>query len=235
MFSSIGIEVMAINRKIVVLIAAAVLLFVGAVFLGNWYDEPSDGARELDPAEIREYEGEDLSALDDFRENSIKGPQYINRTEYRLSVTGLVENPSTYTYEEVISDYQNYKKLITLHCVEGWSVKILWEGVLVEDIIEDAQPTENATVVIFHAHDGYTTSLPLDYLKENDIILAHKMNNVTIPPERGFPFELAAESKWGYKWIKWVTKIELSSDTDYRGFWESRGFSNEADVSSSFY
>ena len=39
-----------------------------------------------------------------------------------------------------------------------------------------------------------------------------KMNNVTIPPERGFPFMLVAESKWGYKWIKWVTKIEVSNN-----------------------
>lgn len=224
-----------VNYKAIVVIAAAALFIFSAVFLGNWYDRPSDGVRDLAPSEITEYEGENLSSINDFRENSIKGPQYINRTEYRLSVTGLVENPAEYTYEEVISGYQNYQKIITLHCVEGWSVKILWEGVLVEDMIEDAQPTENATIVIFHAHDGYTTSLPLDYLKENDILLAYKVNNVTIPSERGFPFELAAESKWGYKWIKWVTKIELSNDTDYRGFWESRGFSKEADVSSSFY
>lgn len=224
-----------VNYKAIIVIAAAALFIFSAVLLGNWYDRPSDGVRDLAPSEITEYEGENLSSINDFRENSIKGPQYINRTDYRLSVTGLVENPAEYTYEEVISGYQNYQKVITLHCVEGWSVKILWEGVLVEDIIEDVQPTENATVIIFHAHDGYTTSLPLDYLKENDILLAYKVNNVTIPSERGFPFELAAESKWGYKWIKWVTKIELSKDTDYRGYWESRGFSKEADVSSSFY
>jgi DMSO/TMAO reductase YedYZ molybdopterin-dependent catalytic subunit len=56
------------------------------------------------------------------------------------------------------------------------------------------------------------------------------MNNVTIPPERGFPFELVAESKYGYKWIKWVTSIELSNDTEYLGFWESRGYSNDATI-----
>ncbi len=234
MFSGIGEEVM-VNYKLVGVIAAAALFIFSALFVGNWYDRLSDGVQDLAPSEVREYQGENLSSINDFRENSIKGPQYINRTEYRLSVTGLVENPAEYTYEQVITDYQSYQKLITLHCVEGWSVKILWEGVLVSDIIDDSQPAGDATTVIFHAHEGYTTSLPLDYLKENDILLAYKMNNVTIPPERGFPFELAAESKWGYKWIKWVTEIELSNDTDYRGFWESRGFSNEANVSSSFY
>ncbi|MFO7966997.1 MAG: hypothetical protein R6U44_05300, partial [Archaeoglobaceae archaeon] len=121
MFSRIGDEVM-VNYKIIVVIAAAALFVFSALFLGNWYDRPSDGVRDLAPSEIREYEGENLSSINDFRENSIKGPQYINHTDYRLSVTGLVENPTTYTYEEVISDYQNYQKLITLHCVEGWSV-----------------------------------------------------------------------------------------------------------------
>jgi DMSO/TMAO reductase YedYZ molybdopterin-dependent catalytic subunit len=50
----------------------------------------------------------------------------------------------------------------------------------------------------------------------------------------GFPFQLAAEDKWGYKWIKWVTKIELSNNPDYRGFWESRGYSNQGDIDKSF-
>ena len=56
------------------------------------------------------------------------------------------------------------------------------------------------------------------------------MNNVTLPPERGYPFELVAESKWGYKWIKWLTTIELSDDDKYRGFWESRGWPNNGDI-----
>ena len=112
---------------------------------------------------------------------------------------------------------------------------ILWEGVLVKDLINDAELDQKANTLIFHAYDGYTTSLPLDYIVENNIILASKMNSVTLPPERGFPFQLVAESKWGYKWIKWVTQIEVSDDPDYRGYWESRGYSNSADLDESFF
>jgi DMSO/TMAO reductase YedYZ molybdopterin-dependent catalytic subunit len=101
-------------------------------------------------------------------------------------------------------------------------------------LIKEANASSNATVVIFHAYDGYTTSFPLDYILENEIIMAHKMNNVTLPPERGFPFQLVAESKWGYKWIKWITEIEVSDDINYRGYWESRGYSNTADLNESF-
>jgi DMSO/TMAO reductase YedYZ molybdopterin-dependent catalytic subunit len=60
--------------------------------------------------------------------------------------------------------------------------------------------------------------------------MAYKMNGVVLPSQRGFPFQLVAESKWGYKWIKWITKIEVSDDEGYKGFWESRGYSNDADL-----
>jgi len=190
---------------------------------------------KLDGVEIREYQGEKLSSINDFRENSIKGPQYINRTTYQLKITGLVETPKNYTYDEVLNNFQQYKKVVTLDCVEGWSVSILWEGVLVSDLIEESNADPFARIIIFKAYDGYTTSLPAVYIKQNNILLAYKMNNVTIPPERGFPFQLVAESKWGYKWIKWVTEIEVSNNTQYKGYWESRGYSNIGDINNSFF
>lgn len=101
---------------------------------------------------------------------------------------------------------------------------------MVKDLIQEAGPEPNASTVIFHAVDGYTTALPRDYIADKNIILAYKMNNLTIPPERGFPFELVAESKYGYKWIKWVTGLELSNNTSYLGYWESRGYPNDANV-----
>jgi DMSO/TMAO reductase YedYZ molybdopterin-dependent catalytic subunit len=185
---------------------------------------------DLEGVEIREYEGKDLSSINAFYENSINGPQYIDNQTYRLAITGLVDNQLEYTYDDIINNNQNYKKVVTLHCVEGWSVTILWEGVLVEDLIEEAGVNPETTTVIFRAYDGYTTSLPLDYIIDNNIMIAYKMNNVTLPPERGFPFELVAESKWGYKWIKWITAIELSDNEDYQGYWESRGWNNDADL-----
>lgn len=189
---------------------------------------------ELSPVEIRDYEGEKLSSIDDFRENSIKGPQFINIDDYRLKITGLVEEEKELTYDEAL-DRERYSKVVKLDCVEGWSLTILWEGILVKELIGEAKPLENANTVIFHAHDGFTTSLPLSYITGNDIIMAYKMNNATLPPERGFPFELVAEQKWGYKWIKWITEIELSDNPEYRGYWESRGYSNKADINESFW
>jgi DMSO/TMAO reductase YedYZ molybdopterin-dependent catalytic subunit len=213
------------------LIASVVLTSSPIVTLA----ENSDETQTLQTVEIREYEGKDLSSIDDFFENSIKGPQYLNAENYTLTVLGLVNNQLALTYNETVNNYQHFKKVVTLHCVEGWSVTILWEGILVKDLLADAGVNPNSNTVIFYAYDGYSTSLPLDYIIDNNIMIAYKMNNVTLPPERGYPFELVAESKWGYKWIKWITAIELSNDENYRGYWESRGFSNDADLEDPFY
>lgn len=190
---------------------------------------------ELEAVELTEYQGETLSSIYDFRENSIKGPQYVSREKYKLTVTGLVNNTYTLSYDEIIDSYHISKRLITLFCVEGWEVKILWEGIMVRDLLELAEPLPAANTIIFYAYDDYSTSFPLDYITDNNIIMAYKMNNVTIPPERGFPFQLVAESKWGYKWIKWITTIELSDNNNYRGYWESRGYSNTADLDKGFF
>jgi len=216
------------NKIIVILILSVLVLFIP---LSGCLDSPI----ELDGVEIREYQGEELSSVQDFRENSINGPQWINREDYTLKITGLINQPKTYTYDEILSRFQSYKKVVRLNCVEGWSVDILWEGILLRDLFENIQPTDKATVVIFHAEDGYTTSMTLDYLIENDILMAYKMNNVTLPVERGFPFQLVAESKWGYKWIKWITEIEVSNNAVYEGYWEQRGFSNTANLNESFF
>jgi hypothetical protein len=68
----------------------------------------------LAPVEVREYEGVDLSSINAFRENSIKGPQEIDVESYSLSITGLVTNSTSYTYDEVLNRYQHYKKVVTL-------------------------------------------------------------------------------------------------------------------------
>jgi len=202
-------------------IAFLVILFF---IVGNG-EEPE----RLESTEIREYQGEKLGSIEDFRENSIKGPQTVDIETYRLEVAGLINNPLSLTYDEVL-DFQAYEKVVQLNCVEGWAVKLLWEGVLLTDLIDQAEPTEEASNVIFYAVDGYATSIPLETVRERKMLLAYKMNDTTLRPDRGYPFQLVAEDKLGYKWIKWVEKIELSNDDTFRGYWEKRGYDNNADI-----
>jgi DMSO/TMAO reductase YedYZ molybdopterin-dependent catalytic subunit len=174
------------------------------------------------------YKGESLTPIDQQRNNAIEGTQYIDKESYRLRVDGLVEDPRNFTYEE-ITRLPETSKVVDLNCVEGWSFTAKWTGVKMADLIAETGAMENATTVIFYSADGYSTSLDMDYLLENDIILAYKLNDVTLPPERGFPLQLVAESKYGYKWAKWIVRVEVS-DSPYKGYWEKKGYNNRADV-----
>ncbi|MGB4592608.1 MAG: molybdopterin-dependent oxidoreductase [Coriobacteriia bacterium] len=193
------------------------------------------GAIRLDGVEVRQYKGERLDSVNDFRENSIKGVQRIEADAYKLTVDGLVKSPKTYAYSQVTSGFPAYEKVVQLDCVEGWSAKVLWRGVLLSDILDASGVDPSANTVVFRAADGYSSSLPLAYLRDNDILLAYRMNGVTLPEERGFPFQVVAEDRWGYKWVKWVTGIEVTDDPAFRGYWESRGYSNSGKRDKNYY
>jgi len=180
--------------------------------------------------EVREYKGQNLDPAIGPRDNSIKGVQTVEIDTYRLSIEGLVKKPIQLTYAEVLK-LPPSERLITLYCVEGWQATILWKGVLIEDLINQAGGAANtAKTVIFHSVDGYTTSLPLAIVLEKHLIMAYSANDLELPPEMGYPLIVVAEEKLGYKWARWVNAIELSDDANYLGYWEQRGFSNEADL-----
>ena len=178
--------------------------------------------------EATEYQGIELTSINQQRNNAIRGTQFIDRDSYILEIDGLVERPAQMSYDQIIS-YPNVSKVVTLDCVEGWSFTAKWTGVPVETLFNETGVHENATTVIFHCADGYSTSLDVDYLVDNDIMLAYKLNDITLPHDRGFPLQLVAEDKYGYKWAKWITRIEIT-DQPYEGYWERAGYNNQADV-----
>ncbi len=206
------------------LIATALVVAL-ALFAGCKRDSASGIAQ----VEIRDYQGEKLGSVDDFHDNSIHGTPAIDPATYRLAVDGLVSQSASYTLDELAS-LPHAQKVVELICVEGWRVKALWEGIPIAQFLARVQPLSSANTVIFHAADGYTTSLPLATVVDRDLIVADKINGITLPPDRGFPLQLVAEDKLGYKWAKWIVRIELSSDSSYLGTWETQGYSNDAEV-----
>jgi len=189
-------------------------------------------AQDLGTVEINKYQGKDLTDFKTLEDNSVKGPQTVDIASYRLVIDGAIQSPQRLTYAEVLS-HTHYQKLITLHCVEGWSATGLFEGVLMKDLLAQAGPLPSAVTVIFHGQDDYTTSLPLATVLERNMLLASRVNNADLIARNGYPFQLAAEDKLGYKWCKWVVRIELSTDPNYQGFWERQGFGNDAEVNPS--
>ena len=184
--------------------------------------------------ELREYNGERLDPAVGPGDNSIKGVQQVDIDTYELKVDGLVNTPQTYTYDAVKA-LESEERLLRLYCVEGWNANILWKGVPMKTLLASADPKDEANTVIFHAVDGYTTSMPLQEILEGNLILAYDANGIALPPEMGYPFIFVAQDKWGYKWARWVNEVELSSDDSYQGYWESFGYSNDADLGKPSY
>ncbi len=227
-------------RRRIILVVGVIAVVVAIYFISNMnlFSKVDNGkedavsqatASRYQELEIREYQGVRLDPAIGPRDNSISGIQEVDLSTYQLQLTGLVDKPVSYTYEQVL-EKEKAQRLITLYCVEGWQATVLWEGVHINDLLADAGIKDNATVVIFHCVDGYTTSMPLTVIKDKDMLLAYSANGVPLPASMGFPFIVVAEDKLGYKWARWVSEIELSSDESYEGYWEKRGYSNDATV-----
>jgi DMSO/TMAO reductase YedYZ molybdopterin-dependent catalytic subunit len=217
------------NKFFLLVTSTLIIVFVALSFSSCGEVPVADSPGEGGEATV--FEGVKLTPIAQQRNNALKGTQDIDKDSYRLVIDGLVEKPLSITYDELAS-YSQQSWLMDLNCVEGWSFTAKWTGPKLSDILNDAGIKPEAKIAIFYSADvpdqGYT-SLDLDYIIENDILLALKLNDVVLPAERGFPFQVVAKSKYGYKWAKWVTRIELSSDTNYRGYWEKVGYSNNAD------
>jgi len=220
-----------LKRKAFVLCVALAILISGCARTENDGTDTASRATEdrYREGEIREYMGVKLDPAIGPRDNSISGVLHVQIESYTLKIHGLVNTPKEYKYGDVLL-FKPYERKTTLHCVEGWDAAILWKGVLTKDLLEESGIAPDATTVIFHCADGYTTALPLDYVTGRQIILAYNANGLPLPDEMGYPFIVVAENKLGYKWARWVTEIELSNDKNYLGFWERYGYSNDADV-----
>lgn len=185
------------------------------------------------PVEIEatEFLGTKLTPINRQGNSALAGVQVIDRDTYKLTIDGLVDHPLQLSYDE-LQTYPQISKLQPLNCVDGWSFTAKWTGPTLNSLFADAGVQPSAKIAIFYTADGPNgyTSLDLSYIQERDIIIALRLNDVTLPADRGFPFQVVAESKYGYKWAKWVTRIELSDNTDFRGVWEGYGYNNYAEV-----
>jgi DMSO/TMAO reductase YedYZ molybdopterin-dependent catalytic subunit len=132
-----------------------------------------------------------------------------------------VERELNLSYDQ-LQELPAYSELVFIPCVEGWGFYAKWTGFRVTDLLNRPGLKLGTSYVLFSLSDGYSTSLPIDYLRQNNILLAYGINDLTLPPDRGFPLQLMAKDKYGYKWVKWITMIEVM-DRDVKGYWESRG------------
>ena len=147
-----------------------------------------------------------------------------SRADYRLKVDGLVDQPFTLTYDELVA-MPPTKLTRDFQCVTGWRVpEVEWKGVRLADLLDRAGVQARATALRFHSFDGaYTESLTLAQARRNDVIIAYQLEGSPLSDEHGGPVRLYVAPMYGYKSCKWLDRIELTKAVE-EGYWEERGY-----------
>ena len=147
-----------------------------------------------------------------------------SRADYRLKVDGLVDQPFTLTYDELVA-MPPTKLTRDFQCVTGWRVpEVEWKGVRLADLLDRAGVQARATALRFHSFDGaYTESLTLAQARRNDVIIAYELEGSPLSDEHGGPARLYVAPMYGYKSCKWLDRIELTKSVE-EGYWEERGY-----------
>ena len=147
----------------------------------------------------------------------------VSTSQWALRLFGLVG-------EEVVLDWDRLMGLEQVdetndfHCVTQWSrLDARWGGVRASDVLALCRPAAEATHVMLHCYDGYTTNVGLDVLHGTDVLFVHMLFGEPLPREHGGPVRLVIPSRYGWKSAKWVSAVEFMPQ-DSPGFWEQRGY-----------
>lgn len=157
----------------------------------------------------------------------------VDAGDWTLNIHGLVASPLTLKYDQ-LSSWTAAERYWTLECISNEVGGELisnarWKGIPLKTLVEQTRPRPEARYLIIRSADGYSTAVPLESALDPDALAAYQMNGVALPQIHGFPLRMLIPGRFGMKNPKWVTEMELSAE-NYLGFWESRGWSNEAVV-----
>lgn len=134
----------------------------------------------------------------------------------------------TITFEQLLALPQ---KVITcnIHCVTSWTkLGMHWRGVPFTVLATAAGARPSVRFVVMEGEQGFTTSLPIEAMEEDDVLLAHSVEERPLPVEHGGPVRALVPNRYFYKSAKWLRGLKFARD-DEPGFWEVRGYSNIAE------
>ncbi len=151
------------------------------------------------------------------------GVPAFDRAHWEFRTAGLVKEPLRLSWSE-FQALPRVQVTADFHCVTRWSrFDNRWEGVSLRTLFEMTCPKAEATHVMVHCLEGYTTNVPLADLLDDNVLLADKHDGYTLPPEHGGPLRLVVPKLYGWKSAKWVCGFDFML-SDRPGFWEQNGY-----------
>jgi DMSO/TMAO reductase YedYZ molybdopterin-dependent catalytic subunit len=152
----------------------------------------------------------------------------ITPARFRLDIDGMVGRPLSLSLDEFRA-LPRADAVSDMHCVTAWSrYDNHWQGVTALELVERVAPKDEASHVIFHAHDGYTTNVRLDQFARPGVLLVDRWQDQPISRQHGGPVRVLIPQLYLWKSAKWIRRIEFTG-RDRPGFWEVRGYNNNAD------
>ena len=156
-------------------------------------------------------------------------PGPLSAEGWQVELGGLVEQPITLTYEEILALPKSIADA-RLTSVSRWSVRGKWGGVRLGDLLAVAGIGPGAIHVQFISYRGiYTTCIPLDVALKERTLLAYEFDGELLDADYGGPVRVFCPYLWGYKSAKSVVAITLE-DHSIPGYWEVRGYPDEAQI-----
>jgi sulfoxide reductase catalytic subunit YedY len=143
---------------------------------------------------------------------------------WTVEVGGLVNNPKTFGFEDILKNFTQQERIYRLRCVEAWSMVIPWVGFPLAELLKEVDPMSNAKYVRFETlYDPdrlpgqksawytwpYVEGLRVDEAMNDLAILSTGLYGKTLLPQSGAPIRLVVPWKYGFKSIKSIVKIEL--------------------------
>ena len=107
---------------------------------------------------------------------------------------------------EIIADF---------HCVTTWTrQEVRWSGFAFRDFYQRflrprAQTDPRIAFVELTALDGYRSTLPLEDVLRDNVLLADRVDDAPLPLEHGAPLRLVAPDHYGYKSVKHLKRIRV--------------------------
>ncbi|MGH8999325.1 MAG: molybdopterin-dependent oxidoreductase, partial [Acidimicrobiia bacterium] len=164
------------------------------------------------------------------------GAPRIDIDRWRLRITGMVEEPFSLTFEELLA-MPLVEEHVTLSCVSNEVGGDLvgtaaWRGVRLDGLLERAGVQPGATQLVGRAVDGFTVGFPTEAaLDGRDALVAVGMNGELLPLIHGFPARLVVPGLYGYvSATKWLSEIELTRWEGFDAYWIPRGWDKRAPV-----
>lgn len=152
----------------------------------------------------------------------------VDIIKWRLKVDGLCDKPQTFDIA-ALKNLKNASQISRMKCVECWSAKAKWTGFRPKTLFDIVKPKSEAMFLYIHSADDYYEYIPMDVLLHSRTLFVYYMNDKPLPDEHGAPLRLIIPSKYGYKSIKTIVRLEFVSKSGV-GYWSQFGYSQDATI-----